>query len=292
MVENVFENKIINIVETKGVAAYPWLDVINKIIGWTCQTVKTNFEQTHKNHYELIVPDKLSSQFKFLNHPIIKINALYNLFPSFGPIGITQNQENKDVEIINIASNIDDNSYMLTNIEINPEDFEEICEVSIVDAKIKVLVIHGDFVKNGYDVDLFRRELLPVYDYIVVLSEALKNQISEIYPDCKDKFVSIPNFAAVDEIKDLDVRVREVQVRVDGLKAEKNRLSGEIGKLMKEGKKDEAEKIKADIAKTADEIAENEKEFEELTKTIIGKNQLNDIYFKAADMDKNGKLNM
>ena len=32
MIENVFENKIINIVETKGVAAYPWLDVINKII--------------------------------------------------------------------------------------------------------------------------------------------------------------------------------------------------------------------------------------------------------------------
>jgi hypothetical protein len=118
MVENIFENKIINIVETKGVAAYPWLDVINKIIGWTCQSVKTNFEQTHKNHYELIVPDKLSSQFKFLNHPIIKINALYNLFPSFGLIGITQNQENKDVEIINITSNIDDNSYMLTNIEI------------------------------------------------------------------------------------------------------------------------------------------------------------------------------
>ena len=47
-----------------------------------------------------------------------------------------------------------------------------------------------------------------------------------------------------------------------------NRLSGEIGKLMKDGKREEAEKIKSTIAKTADEIAENEKEFEELTKTI------------------------
>lgn len=112
------ENKIIRIIETRGVAAIPWIDVINKIIGWTRQTVKVNFQQTHKAYYELIVPDKLSSQFKFLRHPIIKIKAIYNLFANFGPIGITQNQENKDVEIVNITSNIDDNIYMLSNIEL------------------------------------------------------------------------------------------------------------------------------------------------------------------------------
>jgi len=72
----------------------------------------------------------------------------------------------------------------------------------------------------------------------------------------------------VDEVYELDKRVREVQVRADGLKAEKNKLSGEIGKLMKDGKKDEAEKIKADIAKTADEITELETEQEKLTKEI------------------------
>ena len=48
----------------------------------------------------------------------------------------------------------------------------------------------------------------------------------------------------VDEVFELDKRVREVQVKADGLKADKNRLSGEIGKLMKDGKKDEAAKIK------------------------------------------------
>ena len=72
----------------------------------------------------------------------------------------------------------------------------------------------------------------------------------------------------VDEVFELDKRVREVQVRVDGLKADKNRLSGEIGKLMKDGKKDEAEEIKATIAKTADEINDLEKEFEELSVSI------------------------
>ena len=90
--------------------------------------------------------------------------------------------------------------------------------------------------------------------------EMVKENIKKKFQDKK--------LPLVDEIKDLDVRVREVQVRVDGLKAEKNRLSGEIGKLMKDGKRDEAEEIKATIAKTADEISELEKEFEELSKTI------------------------
>ena len=75
----------------------------------------------------------------------------------------------------------------------------------------------------------------------------------------------------VDEVFELDKRVREVQVKADGLKADKNKLSGEIGKLMKDGKKDEAEEIKKKIAETSTEIAELEKEQEELTKEIKDK---------------------
>ena len=75
----------------------------------------------------------------------------------------------------------------------------------------------------------------------------------------------------VDEVFELDKRVREVQVRADGLKADKNRLSGEIGKLMKDGKKDEAAKIKEDIAKMAGEITELEAEQETLAKDIKDK---------------------
>ncbi len=72
----------------------------------------------------------------------------------------------------------------------------------------------------------------------------------------------------VDEVYELDKKVREVQVKADGLKADKNKLSGEIGKLMKDGKKDEAEKIKAEIAKTADEIVKLEQEQEELSTKV------------------------
>ena len=72
----------------------------------------------------------------------------------------------------------------------------------------------------------------------------------------------------VDEVYELDKRVREVQVKADGLKAEKNKLSGEIGKLMKDGKKEEAEKIKAQIQANALEITKLEEEQETLTSQI------------------------
>ena len=90
--------------------------------------------------------------------------------------------------------------------------------------------------------------------------ELVKENIKKKFQDKK--------LPLVDEVKELDVRVREVQVKVDGLKADKNRLSGEIGKLMKDGKKEEAEEVKKTIAKDAEEISALEKEFEELTIAI------------------------
>ena len=68
-------------------------------------------------------------------------------------------------------------------------------------ASKKVLIIHGDFVANNYDVKFFKREYIPVYDYIVFMSKALKTQLDEILPEYKEKFIVIPNFAAVEEIK-------------------------------------------------------------------------------------------
>ena len=62
----------------------------------------------------------------------------------------------------------------------------------------------------------------------------------------------------VDEVYDLDIKVREAQTKADNLKAEKNKMSGEIGKLMKDKKIDEANKIKEEIAKMAEEITELE----------------------------------
>ena len=72
----------------------------------------------------------------------------------------------------------------------------------------------------------------------------------------------------VDEVYELDKRVREVQTAVDGLKADKNKLSSEIGKLMSEKKVDEANKVKEKIAESADEIKKLEEEQVKLTSEI------------------------
>ena len=72
----------------------------------------------------------------------------------------------------------------------------------------------------------------------------------------------------VDEVYDMDKRVREVQVKADGLKADKNKMSSEIGKLMKEGKREEADEVKRKIASMADEIKTLEEEQENLSHEI------------------------
>ena len=51
----------------------------------------------------------------------------------------------------------------------------------------------------------------------------------------------------VDEVYDFDIKVRETQTKKDGLKAQKNKLSGEIGLLMRDKKQEEANKIKEQI---------------------------------------------
>ncbi len=72
----------------------------------------------------------------------------------------------------------------------------------------------------------------------------------------------------VDEIYEMDIKVREAQTKADTLKADKNKMSGEIGKLMKDKKIDEANKIKEEIAKMADEITKLEEEQTTLAKDI------------------------
>lgn len=76
----------------------------------------------------------------------------------------------------------------------------------------------------------------------------------------------------VDEVYELDIKYRDTKSNVDNLKAEKNKLSDEIGKLMREGKKEEALEIKekiADIAKKIPELEELEIELEASIKKIM-----------------------
>ena len=58
----------------------------------------------------------------------------------------------------------------------------------------------------------------------------------------------------VDEVIALDVENRKLKVEVETLRADRNKLSKEIGSLMKQGKKEEAAAIKV---KVTDDIAKH-----------------------------------
>jgi len=63
----------------------------------------------------------------------------------------------------------------------------------------------------------------------------------------------------VDEVIELDKKARELIVKGDELRSQRNALSKEIGNLMKNGKKEEAEKVKNKVNAINDELVENEK---------------------------------
>ena len=70
----------------------------------------------------------------------------------------------------------------------------------------------------------------------------------------------------VDEVIELDAQKRAAQQEADNLRAERNKLSKQIGALMGQGKKEEAEEVKKQVAAEADrlaELSEKEKELEE-----------------------------
>ncbi len=69
----------------------------------------------------------------------------------------------------------------------------------------------------------------------------------------KKKFQEHKN-ALVDEIYKDDKVLRELQTEADGLKSERNKMSGEIGKLMREQKTEEAEELKNKVSDMKEKI--------------------------------------
>ena len=66
----------------------------------------------------------------------------------------------------------------------------------------------------------------------------------------------------VDEVIELDLQARKTQQEADSLRAERNKLSKQIGALMGQGKKEEAEEVKKQVnaqAKTLEELAEKKR---------------------------------
>ncbi len=77
----------------------------------------------------------------------------------------------------------------------------------------------------------------------------------------------------VDEIYDLDIRVREVKQKGDSLRALRNEKSKQIGVLMRDGKEEEALKVKNEVNAYGDEITGLENE-EEMLNTEIKKKMM------------------
>ena len=76
----------------------------------------------------------------------------------------------------------------------------------------------------------------------------------------------------VDEVIELDLENRKIKQEVEALRADRNKLSKQIGGLMAKGEKEEAERLKAEVAKNSsrvDELTEKEKEVEEKIKKIM-----------------------
>lgn len=87
----------------------------------------------------------------------------------------------------------------------------------------------------------------------------------------KNKFQNA-KLPMVDEVLALDKENREIKQEVEGLRAQRNKLSKQIGALMAQKKKEEAEKIKATVTASAsriEELSAREKEVEERIRTIM-----------------------
>ena len=94
--------------------------------------------------------------------------------------------------------------------------------------------------------------------------EVVKQNIRNKFQDSK--------LPLVDEVIALDLRNREIKQEVEGLRAEKNKISKMIGACMAQGKKEEAEEYKKQVAANAgrtEELSKEEKEVEEKIKTIM-----------------------
>ena len=90
--------------------------------------------------------------------------------------------------------------------------------------------------------------------------DVVKENIKKKFQDSK--------LPLVDEVIELDAQLRKAQQRGDSLRADRNRISKEIGGFMAKGQKEEAEKAKVQVKEFSDELAALEKQEEELSEKV------------------------
>ena len=93
--------------------------------------------------------------------------------------------------------------------------------------------------------------------------EAVKENIRKKFQDAK--------LVLVDEVIDLDAKLRATQLEADELRNKRNVLSKQIGGLMAKGLKEEAEKIKAEVKEFGDHLEELSAKQTELDEALTQK---------------------
>lgn len=90
--------------------------------------------------------------------------------------------------------------------------------------------------------------------------EIVKQNIKNKFQDNK--------LGLVDEVIALDLESRTAKQEADSLRAERNKISKQIGGLMAQGKKDEAEEMKKQVTRDSEKLAELEEKEAELEEKI------------------------
>lgn len=99
----------------------------------------------------------------------------------------------------------------------------------------------------------------------------VRNNPDAVKQNIKNKFQD-EKLPLVDEVLELDQKNRDIKQEVEALRAEKNKISKEIGALMAQGKKEEASVLKQKVAENADRmeaLSVEEKEVEENIRKIM-----------------------
>ena len=95
----------------------------------------------------------------------------------------------------------------------------------------------------------------------------VRNNPDVVKQNIKNKFQD-EKLPLVDEVIELDQKNRDIKGEVEALRAEKNKISKQIGACMAQGKKEEAEELKRKVAESAARIEELSKEEKELAEKL------------------------
>ena len=90
--------------------------------------------------------------------------------------------------------------------------------------------------------------------------EIVKQNIKNKFQDSK--------LPLVDEVIELDKKLREAKQQAEALRADRNKFSKQIGALMAQGKKEEAEEMKKKVTQNSDSLAELEVKETELAERV------------------------